>query len=164
MLKAAFALAIAALLAQPAFGAPGNGLPDPTMTPGATNPAVTQANIRKTICVRGYTRTIRPPEPYTEALKRRQLATYGYADQAIWHYEEDHLIPLEVGGAPRDARNLWPEPRYGEWNAHKKDLLENELHWRVCHGRMSLAEAQRIFARDWIAGYRRYVAGRRWER
>ena len=69
-----------------------------------------------------------------------------------------------MGGAPRDARNLWPEPRYGNWNAHKKDLLENELHWRVCHGRMALAEAQRIFARDWIAGYLRYVAGRPWER
>ena len=24
--------------------------------------------------------------------------------------EEDHLISLEVGGNPFDARNLWPEP------------------------------------------------------
>lgn len=24
-------------------------------------------------------------------------------------YEEDHLIPLELGGAPSDVRNLWPE-------------------------------------------------------
>ena len=164
MLRNALAFAGLALIAQAALGAAPSGLPDPAMTPGAINPAVTQANIRETICVRGYTKTIRPPEPYTEGLKREQLRAYGYADQAIWHYEEDHLIPLEVGGAPHDARNLWPEPRYGEWNAHKKDLLENELHWRVCHGRMSLAEAQRIFARDWIAGYRHYVAGRRWER
>ena len=86
------------------------GLPDSHLTPGAVNPAVTQANIQQTICERGYTKTIRPPVSYTEPLKRRQLREYGYADQHIWHYEEDHLVPLEVGGAPRDPRNLWPEP------------------------------------------------------
>ena len=26
-------------------------------------------------------------------------------------YQEDHFISLELGGAPRDARNLWPEPQ-----------------------------------------------------
>jgi hypothetical protein len=25
--------------------------------------------------------------------------------------EEDHLIPLELGAAPRNPKNLWPEPR-----------------------------------------------------
>jgi hypothetical protein len=25
-------------------------------------------------------------------------------------YELDHLVPLEVGGAPSTATNLWPEP------------------------------------------------------
>jgi hypothetical protein len=24
-------------------------------------------------------------------------------------YEEDHLISLELGGAPRDPKNLWPQ-------------------------------------------------------
>src|SRR5216683_2609243 len=28
------------------------------------------------------------------------------------HYEEDHLVSLELGGHPRDPRNLWPE-RWG---------------------------------------------------
>src|SRR5258708_3844160 len=36
-------------------------LPDSTCTPGSTNPNVTQANIQQTICVSGYTQTIRPP-------------------------------------------------------------------------------------------------------
>jgi hypothetical protein len=25
------------------------------------------------------------------------------------HYEEDHFISLELGGHPRDPKNLWPE-------------------------------------------------------
>lgn len=35
-------------------------LPAIDTTPGAINPAVTQANIHETICVKGYTKTIRP--------------------------------------------------------------------------------------------------------
>ncbi len=146
--------------ATPGVRAAITGLPDSNLTPGAVNPNVTQVNIQQTICVRGYTKTIRPPERYTEALKHRQLRKYGYRDQKIWHYEEDHLVPLEVGGAPRDPRNLWPEPHYGKWGSYIKDALENELHWRVCHGRISLRVAQRVFETDWVAGYRKYVVGR----
>ncbi|MBV8598859.1 MAG: hypothetical protein JO017_08565, partial [Actinobacteria bacterium] len=36
-------------------------LASPTLTPGATNPDVTQATIGSTICVRGWTATVRPP-------------------------------------------------------------------------------------------------------
>jgi len=35
--------------------------PDPETTPGVINPEVTQANIQQTICVKGWTRTLRPP-------------------------------------------------------------------------------------------------------
>jgi len=31
-----------------------------------------------------------------------------YVDKAPSHYEEDHLISLELGGNPRDPKNLWP--------------------------------------------------------
>ena len=27
----------------------------------------------------------------------------------LYHYEENHFIALELGGNPRDAKNLWPE-------------------------------------------------------
>jgi hypothetical protein len=37
-----------------------SGLPDSKCTPGSTNAAVTQNNIKDTICVRGYTKTVRP--------------------------------------------------------------------------------------------------------
>lgn len=133
------------------------GLPNPARTPGAVDARVTQNNIHQTICMRGYTRTVRPPESYTERLKRQQMRAYAYADQHIWHYEEDHLVPLEVGGAPRNPRNLWPEPRYGHWGARQKDRLENKLHREVCRGQISLHEAQRIFEMNWIRGDKKYV-------
>src|SRR5664280_1012277 len=88
----------------------GGVLPDAACTPGATNPAVTQATIGSTICRSGYTATIRPPASYTDALKRQQIAAYGYTDTSPRSYEEDHLISLELGGASSDQRNLWPEP------------------------------------------------------
>jgi len=68
-------------------------------------------------------------------------------------YEEDHLIPLEVGGDPRDPRNLWPEPRGGEPNAGEKDRFENYLHAQVCSGRMMLVDAQRAIATDWVSAW-----------
>ena len=70
------------------------------MTPGALSPAVTEATIETTICVRGWTRTVRPPAEYTEELKRRQIQKYGYSDRRLRSFEEDHLVPLDLGGRP----------------------------------------------------------------
>lgn len=136
------------------------GLPNPVATPGATNARVTQATIHSTICVSGYSSSVRPPESYTQKLKYHQLDT-GYnlrGDTRASHYEEDHLIPLEVGGSPTSVKNLWPEPWNTTWNAGKKDSLENTMHRLVCSGAVSLTTAQRVFAANWIVGYQRYVA------
>jgi len=46
----------------------------PTRTPGARYSKVTQATIATTICKSGWTKTIRPPASYTNALKKEQLA------------------------------------------------------------------------------------------
>ncbi len=147
------------LLASPVAGAPNPALPNRALTPGATNRAVTPATIGTTICVVGYTARIRPPESYTERLKFRQLDG-GYnvgGDTRAADYEEDHLIALEVGGSPTAVANLWPEPRFGVWNAARKDRLEDALHRLVCAGRVGLRTAQRALATNWVAAYRRYV-------
>lgn len=112
---------------------------DAALTPGALNPAVTQATIGSTICVAGWTRTIRPPADYTGALKLRQMRDYD-AHGPPTAFQEDHLISLELGGAPSDPRNLWPQPR--PW-ADEVDRTENQLREEVCSGRLPLAEAQR---------------------
>jgi hypothetical protein len=111
---------------------------DPRRTPGALNPDVTQANIRSTICRRGWTATIRPPVSYTNALKRKQMAQYGETGP-LSNYQEDHLISLELGGHPIDPRNLWPEPYP---RAREVDAIENELNAQVCDGSLTLEQAQ----------------------
>jgi hypothetical protein len=132
-------------------------LPNPNLTPGAIDPSVTQANILNTVCVDGYTRMVRPPTYFTSNLKKTQLREYGYADINPEHYEEDRLIPLNIGGAPEDSKNLWPQPRNSQWNAERKDELEFKLYKLVCSGRIPLVEAQRDMAKDWIEAYRKYV-------
>lgn len=134
-------------------------LPDAGKTPGAVNPNVTQANIHKTICVSGFTSTIRPPSSYTTALKIKQLNA-GYAvnnDYATGDYEEDHLISLELGGAPSDPRNLWPEPYAGGDGARTKDQIENKLHDLVCSGAITLKAAQRAISINWEDAYQQYI-------
>jgi hypothetical protein len=109
------------------------------LTPGVLNPVVTQATIAATICRRGWTRTIRPPVDFTNALKQRQLRQYGMRGPPS-AFQEDHLISLELGGSPTDPRNLWPEPYP---RASAVDQIENDLNHRVCAGSLTLAEAQR---------------------
>jgi hypothetical protein len=109
------------------------------LTPGVLNTAVTQTTIGSTICRHGWTRTIRPPVDYTNALKHRQLREYGLRGPPS-AFQEDHLISLELGGNPVDPRNLWPEPYP---RAASVDQIENDLKRRVCSGSLTLAEAQR---------------------
>lgn len=146
-----------ALLGLANLNAHAADLPDPTRTPGVLNPEVTQATIHDTVCVKGWTKTIRPPAYYTNTLKKMQIEQYRYADSNPAHYEEDHRIPLSLGGHPSDARNLWPEPRKTEWGAKRKDQLEFALYRAVCDGAMPLVEAQKAFAGNWIDAYKRYA-------
>jgi hypothetical protein len=130
-------------------------LPSRALTPGVTNPNVTQADIHTTICVSGWTTTVRPSVSYTDNLKRQQMIAYHRAG-TIAQYEEDHLVPLEVGGNPTDPGNLWPEPRAGApeavggRTASDKDLVENAAKKSVCAGGLPLDDAQRGFEMDWV--------------
>jgi hypothetical protein len=129
-----------------------------TPPPGALNPDVTQANIGATICLPNWTATVRPPAAYTDALKRKQLGP----GVNLSLYEEDHLVPLALGGAPRDPNNLWPQLWAGPMGAHDKDRLESLLHSLVCSkvNPLPLATAQAAIRTDWKAAYRKYVCGK----
>ncbi|HUZ27509.1 MAG TPA: hypothetical protein VMV07_27475 [Streptosporangiaceae bacterium] len=119
-------------------------LPDPSCTPGAFDPAVTQANIQSTICQTGYTDSVRPPESQTETFKWN-VAEPAYGQQNV-SGELDHLVPLELGGA-NDAANLWVEA--GQI-PNAKDAVENALNQTVCNGQITLRAAQQEIARNWI--------------
>lgn len=71
-------------------------VPDRDRTPGAIDPEITQEKIAYTVCVAGYTKTVRPPTRYTEDLKRRQMRELGLEGDAH-DYQEDHLVPLCAG-------------------------------------------------------------------
>ena len=136
---------------------PADIYPDPERTPSATNPDITQDNIEKTICnPRWSTKSIRPPASYTNHLKVEQVREYRYSDSILKDYEEDHFIPLELGGNPIDPRNLWPEPfetSRPDGGAHYKDKVENYLHAQVCAGSLTLEEAQKEITGDWYRVY-----------
>jgi hypothetical protein len=134
-------------------------LPDPTCTPGALNPQVTQANISSTICRHGYTASIRPPESVTEPEKVGSARAYGYTG-SFATAEYDHLVSLELGGDPNDPSNLWVEPNdraHARTTLNSKDLLEDRLHELVCKGRFLLARAQLAIATNWVAAYEVFI-------
>ena len=138
MLGAIALLVLALALKLQQHAASGLIRADLVRTPGVLNPDVTQATIGSTICRRGWTRTIRPPVEYTNALKVKQMRAYGETG-SVSDYQEDHLISLELGGDPTDPRNLWPEPSP---RAAAVDEIENQLNALVCDRSLSLADAQ----------------------
>jgi hypothetical protein len=131
-------------------------LPDRRCTPGASDRRVTQANIDGTICRRGYSKSVRPPTSVTRPIKRERIAAYGLpSDPRL--YELDHLVSLELGGAPANPANLWPEAYVTSSGARTKDRIENRLHSLVCRHEVPLRDAQRAIATDWVRAYHRYV-------
>jgi hypothetical protein len=143
LLDVAVALLVLTLIGLSLVSSGGSDVPavlaSPSLTPGSLNPLVMQDTISSTICVRGWTSTVRPPADYTGALKLEQMAQYGETGPPT-AYQEDHLISLELGGNPTDPGNLWPEPYP---RAADVDKLENDLNAKVCSGELSLADAQR---------------------
>ncbi len=121
--------------------------PDPACTPGALNPAVRQATIGSTICLDGWTERVRPSEAITEQEKAASMAAYGVSG-SLGNYEYDHFVPLELGGATNDPRNLWPEPGA---SPNPKDAVEDRLRAEVCAGTLTLARAQEEIVRNWTA-------------
>ena len=124
-------------------------LPDPDCTPGARNPDVRPSSLKQTICKSGWTGTVRPPSRVTKAEETASIAAYG-GTQPASAYEYDHLIPLQLGGATNDPRNLWPE--LGPV-PNPKDRLETRLNKMVCAGKMRLLTAQRKIATNWVAAF-----------
>lgn len=112
------------------------------------NPAVTQETLSTTICVRGYTGTVRPRLYVSRKIKRSLLTAAGLPLACAREFELDHRLSLNLGGAPLDRSNLqlqlWPEARV-------KDKLEVKLNHLVCAGVLPLAEAQACIWNDWRA-------------
>ncbi len=105
---------------------------------GAIDPRVSQDNVQKTICRRGYTASVRPPAKAAHTIKLR-LFRQQHLDGVLSNYTLDHLIALEIGGHPTALANLWLQPVR---ESLTKDVDEHRLHRAVCAGRITLAAAQ----------------------
>ena len=110
------------------------------------NPDVTPDHIGSTICVSGYSHSIRPQSQVTNAIKKQLLDEAGIPRWEIHDYVLDHVIPISSGGSPDDPRNLRLEPRE---ESFLKDRAENRSHDLICTHRLGLREAQQMMWTDW---------------
>lgn len=134
----------------------GEPLGDPKCTPGAVSPAVTQANLKSTICRRGGYISVTGRE------KRLNAASYGFT-RCMGDVEYGHLISLQLGGDPNDCCNLWVEPadpgQKGSGVTDAKDPGVTKLHTTVCRGHVTLAAAQKAIVTDWTTALSRLRLG-----
>ncbi|MBC7604999.1 MAG: hypothetical protein H7255_20375 [Ramlibacter sp.] len=124
------------------------------------NPDVRQDTIAQTICVPGYTASIRPSTTYTNGVKLKLMHEKSIPPETTGSIELDHRIPLALGGHPRNLQNLTLQPWEGEDGAKKKDRLERALQKLVCASKVMLEDARRAIYVDWQAAYRTYVISR----
>lgn len=119
-------------------------LPDPACTPGGV-----LTGSAEQVCTPGYAGSVRDvPQAQKEAI----YDAYGITSRAPGQYQVDHLIPLSLGGSNENA-NLWPQPGTPRPGYEEKNALARYLHGEVCDGDMTLSEAQRRIATDWVAAY-----------
>ena len=111
-----------------------------------TNPAVTQETLATTICAPAWTKTIRPSVWETGRIKIKLIRELELPEELLTDFELDHRIPLALGGAPSDPRNLELQP----WDeAGDKGAVEACLSRAVCAGKIGLNEARRRIWGDW---------------
>jgi hypothetical protein len=156
--RKAFTACLLALLAGCVTTPPTVEQPSARAVPSeALNADVRQDTIHQTICVPGYTASVRPAASYTNGVKRRLVREQSMPDAQAADYELDHRVPLALGGHPRALVNLGLQP----WpDAKRKDVLEKRLQGLVCGGKVGLAVAQSEIYFDWTAAHRKYVGER----
>lgn len=125
------------------------------------NPNITPETIAATICHAGWTKTVRPPLSYTNPLKARQLAMLNHPGWTMANTEEDHRLPLEMGGDPKAEHNLSPEfadaATPSRPVANHKDDAENAGRRAICDQHRPLREVQAEFVRMWLAAWPGYL-------
>jgi len=112
------------------------------------DPSVTQDNYRSTLCGTGWAKAVGPMWPVIVRIKREKVHTAGLFDPNKGRFKLDYLIPLALGGAAADPRNLALAP----WaEVKEKEVIEACLSVAVCTGRVTLREAQQAIWKDWRA-------------
>ena len=135
------------LISLPSFA---GTLPDVSITMGDV-----RTSNKQDICFTATSTVRNVPESEKKAVYKEYNVTNNRSvcSQGL---EVDHLISLELGGS-NDIKNLWPQSYCGQWNAHDKDKLENELHRQVCAGKITVIDAQQCISTNWIICYQKIM-------
>ena len=115
---------------------PGDILPDAT---------------KEQVCTPGHSKTVCD---VPASVRDEAYASYGIQSHTPGQYEVDHFVSLELGGS-NDISNPWPEAASPTPGFHEKVRVENHLHDQMCSGQMTLQEAQRQIATNWLEVYTR---------
>jgi hypothetical protein len=112
-------------------------------------------NLAATICKPLWTRGIRPPIAWTDALKLSFVSDKGISPSDISKYELDHRMPLELGGAPGSPAPLltWENVNLSlesPASPNPKDADENFLKNEVCANRLTLTQARQRLIDKWL--------------
>jgi hypothetical protein len=117
------------------------GAPDPAVTPGTVDAAVSPADVKRESCDGSPVHD----RPAGEADANDAFRAYGVPERGEQPYTLDHLVPAALGGTNAPA-NLWPE---ADAQAKQKDKAEARALAAVCGGKATLAEAQQQLETDW---------------
>ena len=141
------AVGLTSLLLATSTACAQNYLPDPERAPGIVDSSMTVDDL----C------PLRHPHPNLSHVKKRLMRESGFNDPA--QFQLDHRVPLCAGGHRKDERNLWLQPRSGQWGAKFKDQLETSVCRQLCLRGITLEAAQAIFlAPDWRVEYERFFS------
>ena len=110
------------------------------------NPDVTPENIEQTICVKGWSKSVRPPQIFTDRVKKHLMRQAGLPLESIGDWILDHRINIAIGGSPTALANLMLQPRD---ESFEKDRAENRAHSLICTHRIDLRQAQLTMWKDW---------------
>ena len=130
-----------------------------TAEPLPINPDVMPFTIQNTICIKGWTASVRPPVSYTNHIKKQRLHEMGLPLELIGNFQLDHKLPLSLGGSPADIRNLVLQDHD---EAEDKDAVERCLPAAVCSGTVNLHDAQIAIWRDWRSAKKLCTARSHW--
>jgi len=139
---------IALILVFMALDARSGELPDQRLTPG-----VARSVTLKELCTTSTKLVRNVPESEKKAVYKEYGQIGNDRSKCAEGQEIDHLISLEIAGS-NDIKNLWPQSFCGTNNARDKDKLENELHRRICSGKMTIQQAQSCISTNWISCYK----------
>jgi hypothetical protein len=115
------------------------------------NSSVNPHTIYQTICVHGWTKTVRPPVGFTNNIKRQMMMDIGVPQEGVSDITLDHKIPLALGGSPDNLANLMLQP---DDESKDKDRVEVCLARAVCAGKVNLTVAQKAIWDNWKSAAR----------